>query len=230
MLWGIIGPMPEEIRLVHSQMKEVVTTEICGRAYHRGKIGTAEVVLVSCSVGKVNAAITAQTLIERFQVDRIVNIGIAGATTEELKPGDVLICERAVYHDVDFSVYPRYYPYTVSFDCDPTLIDMAVKACENMEGRTFTYRLGFDGTSDMVITSAAWRQKIIDKIGPASTLEMESAAVGQVAFEHKLPCLFIRSVSDYCDEKARDTMNDNTDLAADNAATVLLEMLKSVES
>ena len=101
---GIIGAMDIEVNGLISEMENPVTETISTMRFTSGKIGGHDVVVAKCGVGKVNAAVCAQTMILRYHPDRIINTGIAGSTSAKTHIGSVVIADRAVQHDMNTEV------------------------------------------------------------------------------------------------------------------------------
>ena len=129
MLWGIIGAMDEEIDLL--RRKAVIKEESVryGCTFSSGTLEGKSVILVCCGIGKVNAAICADTLIQSFGVDRIVHVGVAGSLQPDLECLDVVVAVDAVYHDMEPGVLIDYFPYCDRFPCDPGLVRLAFSVC-----------------------------------------------------------------------------------------------------
>ncbi len=102
---GIIGAMEEEIVLLQQKATITDTKKIIGLTFYTGTLHNKNIVLVKSGIGKVNAALCAQVLIDHFKVDCIINVGVAGAIYKELRIGDIVISEDAVQHDIDTSVF-----------------------------------------------------------------------------------------------------------------------------
>ena len=100
---GIIGAMSEEVTYLKEKVEIVTTKNIIGLDFHVGKYCGNSIVLVISGIGKVNAAVCTQVLIDHFGVDYIINTGCAGAIHPELGIGDILISTDAVQHDMDVS-------------------------------------------------------------------------------------------------------------------------------
>ena len=99
MKWGIIGAMPSEVTLLKQQMQDICEVNVGRQVFWEGILCNQEVVVSSCGIGKVNAAITAQMMIDRFGAQRIINTGIAGAIHHDLKVLDVVVSRELCYHD-----------------------------------------------------------------------------------------------------------------------------------
>lgn len=100
---GIIGAMAEEIAFLKEKIEIVTTKSVIGLQFYVGKYCGNSIVLVISGIGKVNAAVCTQVLIDHFGVDYVINTGVAGAVNAELRIGDILISTDAVQHDMDVS-------------------------------------------------------------------------------------------------------------------------------
>ena len=98
---GILGAMPEEVDIIKEDMTDVVTDKIASREYFTGILYDIETTLVFSRWGKVASAIAATTLITKYNVDRIIFVGVAGAIDDKLNIGDVVIGNQLYQHDMD---------------------------------------------------------------------------------------------------------------------------------
>ena len=101
---GIIGAMDIETQGLIQKMTDTHTEEISGTVYTVGRLGNHDCVVAKCGIGKVNAAIAAQTMILRFSPDRIINTGIGGSTSKKTHIGYVVIADHVVQHQIRVSV------------------------------------------------------------------------------------------------------------------------------
>ena len=130
---GIIGAMAEEVNWLKAQLKDSQTTQIAQRDFCEGKLGGTDVVVCECGVGKVNAAMVAQTLCERYHVTHLINTGVAGSLNNDINIGDIVVATDAVHHDMDVCnlvFKPGEVPGldTVAFPADPELRAAALDA------------------------------------------------------------------------------------------------------
>ena len=102
---GIIGAMAEEVSMLIDRINDPKVTEKAGMKFTEGKLLEKEVVIVNSGIGKVNAALAAQVLVDLFDVDAIINSGVAGAISNRLSIGDIVLSEDAVQHDMDASYF-----------------------------------------------------------------------------------------------------------------------------
>lgn len=225
MVWGIIGAMPSEIALLKSRMSDVTEEVVSGLTYQRGKLMDKSVVLCCSEIGKVNATMCAQTLALRYEVDAIINSGVAGCTCDDLTVLDVVLSKELVFHDYDWELLEEYHPHTNKFFGDPKLLALAEKALEQMPDRGYRYKLGRIATGDIFVEDEALRESIIQRTHP-DCVEMEGAAIALVAYSNKIPCLVIRTMSDNANGDAGMSFDTFVEIAADYSAKLLLLMLE----
>ncbi len=224
---GIIGAMQSEVDLLLSKMSDKTEREEYGSRYYSGKISGKDVVLVCSSIGKVNATINAQTLISVFGVDAIINSGVAGTASKELKIYDVLVAKSAVYHDVDHSLYNRYAPFKTEFFSDDFLVEKCVEAIKEIGSDEYKHKIGKTATGDIFVTESALKDEIIKKVAP-DCIEMESAAIAQCCNSAGVPVLAIRAISDDAEDGAGVPFDAFQQKAADIAATILVKLLSKI--
>ena len=100
---GIIGAMQTEVELLIGKLEGAKKETVSGIDFFSGILNDREVVIAKCGIGKVFAAICAQTMILRFGVSLIINTGVGGAISDELEIGDIAVSTAVVQHDMDTS-------------------------------------------------------------------------------------------------------------------------------
>lgn len=203
---GIIGAMAEEVEQLKREMENPQIVSVAGMDFYRGKIGNKDVVVVRSGVGKVNAAVCVQILVDRFEVNGIVNTGIAGSLRAEINIGDLVLATDAVQHDVDATQFS--YPLgqipqmgVFAFEADSRLRDIALKCCRQVNPDIGVYT-GRVLTGDQFVSSKekkAWLTKTFE----GSCTEMEGAAIAQAAYLNQVPFLIVRAISDKADDSAQ---------------------------
>ena len=202
---GIIGAMEEEVEALRGKLTYVKTTSRASMDFYAGKMGNKEVVIVRSGIGKVNAGICTQILADLFQVDAVINTGIAGSLDARIDIGDMVISTDAVHHDMDATIFgdaigqvPRM--DTRTFPADPHLIELAVKANEkaNPQIHTFTGRVA---SGDQFISSGEVKARIVENFQALCT-EMEGAGIAHAAYLNKVSYVIIRAISDKADNSA----------------------------
>ena len=202
---GIIGAMEEEVAVLREEMEITETFEYASMQFCVGMLVGKEVVIVKSGIGKVNAAICAQILADKFEVDVLMNTGIAGSLDASIDIGDMVISTDLVEHDMDATIFgdplgqvPRM--DTFSFPANPQLVAKAVEANKeaNPDIRTFTGRIV---SGDQFISSSEAKERLVKNFGAKCT-EMEGAAIAHAAYLNHIPCVIIRAISDKADNSA----------------------------
>lgn len=202
---GIIGAMEEEVALLKEKMEIEVVVKKASMEFYQGHLNGREVVVVRSGIGKVNAGMCAQILVDVFNVSHLINTGIAGSLKAEINIGDIVVSSDALQHDMD----ARQFGYargeiprmdTISFPADPELIVMAKAACEevNPDIRVFVGRVV---TGDQFIAERSVKNEIASWTEGYCT-EMEGAAIAQAAYLNKVPFVIVRAISDKADDSA----------------------------
>ena len=241
---GILGAFPPELVLLESQMTQKSDTVISQVRFIRGELRGRRVVLAETGVGKVNAAITTVLMIQHFKPREIVFSGIAGGVDPALAPGDLVIGTEIAYHDfgqVDdagMHYWATKNPLTkkenpLKFHCDPALIRKALSVSKNLklakverDNGSFVpaVKQGVIVTGDVFVSSEKVTRRLLTELGAAAT-EMEGAAIAQTCYQQNTPFLIIRSLSDKADGKAKKDMDQFYDVAARNAATLVMAVI-----
>jgi len=225
MTWGIIAALDAELKLITKAMEIENEQTIYGVRFYTGRIEKVKVAAVCCSIGTVNAAACASVLVREFGAGALVNIGVAGSTCEELSVLDVVLSDEVAFHDADVEIIKKYYPFRESFMADSKLIDLAEKSIAEMRGREFNYKVGRIATGDVFVSDPALKSDIVARIDPLC-VEMEGAAIGQIAYMSGLPFLVIRSLSDDSGSGAHISFESFLERAAQNSAGIVLKMLE----
>lgn len=222
---GIIGAMESEVSTIKAAMDSAKITTVSGMEFAEGTISGNKVVVVQCGIGKVNAGICAQTLINDFGVGRVINTGVAGSLTDELSINDFVVSVDAVQHDYDLTPigYVRgEIPYTglFAFPADEELRERAVEAVRQaapnskvLEGRVCS--------GDQFIATQEQVDTITSNFGGLCA-EMEGGAIAQVCYLNETPYVIIRAISDGSDGEAYEEFEKE---AAEECAQVILTMV-----
>jgi len=222
---GIIGAMDIEVKLLLDNMKSLRKEKTGGFLYYMGELCGKDVVITSCGVGKVNAASCTQTLINKFGVDGIINTGIAGGLHEDVEVCDVVISSNVTHHDVRKKQMKNWFPHQEYFEGDRKLIETAEKAFKNSEIINSSCHLGRIVSGECFVDDTQLKEQIMKEYSP-HCVEMEGAAIGHVAHINDLPFVVIRSISDKADGEATMSYKKFEQITAQNAATIVMNMMK----
>ena len=205
MIIGIIGAMEEEVSILKEAMEIEEKVSYASMDFCKGKLCGKDVVIVRSGIGKVNAGICAQILVDKFNVDMLINTGIAGSLDAQIDIGDMVISTDCVEHDMDASIFgdpvgqvPRM--DTFSFPADPVLVGKALAANEeaNPDIKTFAGRIV---SGDQFVSSSEVKDRLVN-LFQAKCTEMEGAAIAHAAYLNKVSCVIIRAISDKADNSA----------------------------
>lgn len=228
---GIIGAMDEEVDILVQLMDVKETIEKASLKFYKGTLEGKDIVLVRCGIGKVNSALCAQILISEFDVDAVVNTGVAGALHSDLDVYDIVISTDAIQYDFDTTVFghkkgeiPRMENST--FVADERLVKAAFESSLE-ETKTHKIVKGRVVTGDMFISSKELKDELVNEFD-AYCGEMEGAAIAHVCSLNKVPFVIIRAMSDKADGTADVVYEEFVQDAAHNSKDIVLNMLKSI--
>lgn len=227
---AIIGAMEEEVSLLRNNITNKQIIEVAGCEFTSGNIGEKQVVLLKSGIGKVNAAMSTTILLEKFKPDIIINTGSAGGYNPNLHIGDLVISTEVRHHDVDVTIFDYEYGQVPqmppAFLADSSLIETALKAAEKLEGIQAVK--GLIATGDSFMNDPERVEFVRSKFQDLQAIEMEAAAIAQVAYQFNVPFVIIRSLSDIAGQESHISFDEYLDKAAVNSANFVLEMIKSL--
>lgn len=226
---GIIGAMMEEVAQLKEIMEQAEVVPVAGMDFYKGKISGKDVVVVRSGVSKVNAAVCTQILIDRFDVDAIVNTGIAGSLKSEINIGDIVLSTDAVQHDVDATTFGYRLGQipqmdTFSFPADENLVRIAKECCERVN-QDISVHTGRVVTGDQFISDQKKKRWIAETFEGYCT-EMEGAAIAQTAYLNQIPFLIVRSISDKADDSAHMDYEEFERMAIRHSVNLVKEMIQ----
>lgn len=227
---GIMGAMDEEIRLLKGELELFRVTKKAGMKFYEGSWESRDVVLVQSGIGKVNAAICAQIMIDSFEVERIIFTGVAGALDPELEIGDIIISQDAVQHDfdvTDFGYQPGEIPHLNSrfIAADEQLVKLAGEVGSQLD--KIKVKTGRILSGDQFIASKD-KAAFLREIFAGHCTEMEGAAVAQVCKLNSVPFVVIRSMSDRADGEAPENFSSFVQQAAENSLKLIRGILRKI--
>lgn len=202
---GIIGAMDEEVQQIVDVMEVKKVERKASMTFNMGILSGKEVVIVRSGIGKVNAAVCTQILVDDFDVDYVINTGIAGSLKAEIDIADVVISDDVLHHDMDATGFG--YPLgqiprmeTLSFKADEKLIALAKESCAHIIPEIGVH-VGRIVSGDQFISDKTVKDRIASNFNGYCT-EMEGAAIAQAAYLNQVPFLILRAISDKADDSA----------------------------
>lgn len=194
---GVIGAMQMEVDNLKEAMEDVRTDVYSGVTYVSGTIDGREIVAAVCGIGKVFAAICAEAMILKFDVDYVINIGVAGTLCKELGVMDVAVADQVVQHDMNTSALgdPIGLLSGLNQIFLPSDEKMRKLLCECLQERGIRYRVGTIATGDLFLHKPTQKALLHERFG-AIAGEMEGGSIGHVCYVNQVPFAILRSISD----------------------------------
>ncbi len=248
---GIIGAMDEELNPVRGLAQDVEQVQHGQRTFWSGRAADHTIILTRCDPGKVNGAIAAQQLIDRYAVEAVFNMGSAGGVSPTLQVGDIVIASEAIQHDVDytgwgiqpgemlFDVYlsentgQLQYRTQRAFKTDERLAQLALAAANGVElspvgGRVPSVHQGRILSGDQFIHDRA-KVKQLWQTFQGLCADMEAAAIAQTCALNDVPFLIIRTISDKADGSAAISFTDFLLAATVNYGAIVERVISQLD-
>lgn len=226
---GIIGAMPCEVEPLIAQMENAQTLTVGSITFTQGFLCGKQTVIAICGIGKVFAAMCAQTMILHFGVGIIVNVGVAGSLCDELRIGDIALATNTVQHDMDTS--PIGDPVglisginLVYLPCSERLCDL-LALCIQAQGVHFVR--GTVASGDVFVASPAQRARITQNFD-AVACEMEGSAICQVCYANGVEVGILRAISDNCNDPSTMDYQTFRDSSARVGCRILLDFMSRI--
>lgn len=239
-LLAILSSMPFESDRILAALKKPRTVKIAGKNLHRGKLSDIEIILMNTGIGKVNAAHAASCILERYSVDALINIGVAGAYSGAgLKNGDIAVASKEILGDegvVDSRGWKSLSTigipvvqhggkkYFNEFQIEHRLFKKIIKAIAADAAQP---RIGH---GPFVTLSAASGSRArageFAKRFNAICENMEGAAVAQVSALYKMPFLEIRGISNIAG--VRDKKKWDLKTASENCQDAVMDIIRHI--
>lgn len=231
---AVIAPMQEELDALLALLPPSRREAFHGMELHHTVHHGNDLVLARSGVGKVNTAMNATLLLSHLRIDAIVNVGSAGGLREGQKILDLVVPDEVLAIDVDVTPLGFEFGQMLGepsvYHADPTLrgrFRAAAAAWPDMP----PLHEGAVGTGDSFVYLPEQVSRIRERFGAdrVACVEMEGAALAQVCRRFAVPFLIVRSLSDVPASGEGNHLDFPVFLqkAADNAARLVLEMLKA---
>ena len=246
---AILGAFDEEVAILEGQLVNPTAHTIEGIQCLTGTLNDQDVVIARTGVGKVNAAMTATLVIQHFRPNRVIFTGVAGGLNPDLQIGDIVIAQKTAQHDLgrlesaEIENMGAKNPINgkrnpVFFPADPRLLqiteivlaDIKLNPFQTPQGQRHPRIIsGTVVTGDVFVASDA-KKTALRKNLDADAVEMEGAAVAQICWQHNVPCLVIRSLSDNAGANASEDFKKYYKTAAHNSAALVTRIISQLHS
>lgn len=222
---ALMGAMPEEIAPLLELIGDYQEENYAKNRYYKAKYKNLNLIIAYSKIGKVNAALTATTMIEKYKANKLLFSGVAGAVKEELKIGDILYATKLAQHDLDITAFGHPYGYVpegaVFVKSDEKLNLIAKKVADEQNLKIIG---GTIATGDQFICDEA-KKSWIKEAFSADAIEMEGASVGVVCDALGIPFFMLRSISDAAGMDAEFDFDKFLESSAKKSAKFLYKML-----
>ncbi len=224
---AIIGAMAIEVEGLKSKMTDVKSEQISGAAYYSGRLFGKDAVVAQCGIGKVAAAVCAQTMLLRFGATHVINTGIGGTLCGELSILDIAVSDGVVEHDMDTSPIgdPVGLISGINKIVVPTSSVLADVALESAAALGYRAKSGIIASGDQFIADKERKKFIVDNFG-AVCCEMEGAAIGHVCYLWGAECVIVRAISDSATGEAEMEYLEMSAKAAERSQKMIEKMFE----
>lgn len=229
---GIICAMAIEVEGILSLMENKEEIRKAGAVFTKGTVHGKDVVVTECGIGKVNAALTTQVMIDTFSPCAIINSGVAGALSEKLRVGDIVVSTDAVEHDYDTTAFGDpmglicfAHEQRVDMPADKTLCEALISASNNLEDTAVLS--GRIATGDQFISDTEKRLQL-GRSFEALACEMEGGAVGHACYRNQVPFAILRCISDDLTNSTSMDYEVFKSFAASKTTAVLSDFIKDM--
>ena len=229
---GIIGAMDCEVSALKQKLENLEEIKHGNLQINLGTFYGHKIVLVKSGIGKVNAALCTQYIIDKFNPDYIINTGIAGGIAENLKVGEIVVGEKLVQYDFDVTAfgYAKGYLCTGIESDKPTYFNSdegLMAKLERISDEKVKIHKGIIASGDSFISDLE-RKKEIHNLFNATAVEMEGCAIAQTSNANNIPFVVIRAISDLADNNATESYTFSEDEIAKVSRSVVENLLKEI--
>lgn len=225
---GIIGAMDVEVNTLKKKIIHPVSTNLAGCYFVCGYIDDVMVCVAQCNPGKVNAAVCTQAMIDNFDTDKIINIGVGCSLSDDVVIKNIVIADDVCEYDIDITALgePRGYinglnkiKIETNREISDKLARIAILSGEKI-------RRGTIASGDTFIAESSLKSFLKNHFG-AICGEMEGAAIGHVCEANGIPFAVLRSVSDGGDENAQIDYPAFKKIAAEKSTAIILKYISA---
>ncbi len=226
---GIIGAMEIEVCSLCQALTEHTVEHHSGTDFHIGRLEGREVVIARCGIGKVAAAVTAEAMLLLYKPTLLLNTGVAGALSEGLSIGDLVISSCALEYDMDTSPLGDPVGLLSGINVIRLPADGAAIAClrEAAAVGGCAVHIGTVASGDRFVASSEEKARILSHFPDATVCEMEGASIAHTAYLNGVPFVILRAVSDTADGHAECDYPTFVATAAQVSANAVVAFVKS---
>jgi adenosylhomocysteine/aminodeoxyfutalosine nucleosidase len=225
---AIMGAMPEEIAPILEKIGTYQTTEYAGNRYYEATYNGVDLVIAYSKIGKVFSTLTAATMIEHFGAEKLLFSGVAGAISNDLKVGDLIVATKLSQHDLDITAFGHPFGYVpegkVFVETDKELLAISKTVASEMG---LHVKEGIIATGDQFVANEERKNWIGTTFG-ADALEMEGGSVAVVCDALHVPFFILRAISDGADMDASFSFDAFLESSAKISAEFVMKMVEKL--
>lgn len=225
---AIMGAMPEEVAPILEKIGEYKTTRYADNEYYEAIYNGVEIVVAYSKIGKVFSTLTASTMIQHFNCDRLLFSGVAGGINPKLKIGDLIVATKLSQHDLDITAFGHPMGFvpggSVFVNADEDLIALSKEVAQDL-GKNI--QEGVIATGDQFVHDEKVKENIVKHFN-ADALEMEGASVAVVCKSLAVPFFILRAISDTADTDASFSFDEFMESSAVISAEFIMKMVDKI--
>jgi len=221
---GIIGAMPSELADIRNVLSDSVVKTYAGYDFYVCTYEGKLIVSACCGIAKVNAALCAQVMIDKFDIDAIINTGVAGGMNKNVKVCDIVVSDAVCPHDLELRFLENYPPHHSMYEADEKLVNAVCQVCAE---KNIVNHVGRIVSGEAFVSDNTLKQDICDRLAPLA-VDMETAAVGQCAYRNNIPFVSVRCISDNADDEGEMSFDEFEKIAAKKVAEIVLDTVKKI--
>lgn len=224
---GIIGAMDTEVNNIKTQVKNKALSTVAGVDFVCGFIDDVNVCVAKCSPGKVNAALCTQAMIDNFDIDMIINVGVACSLSEDVIIKNVVIASDVCEYDIDITALGEPKGFinglnVIKVKTDGKISEQLARIAINHGEKIHR---GTIASGDTFIANNELKKTLSTEFG-AICGEMEGGAIGHTCAANNVPFAVLRSISDGGNENAQLDYPTFKKIAAEISTAIILEFIK----
>ena len=223
-----MGAMPEEVAPILEKLGSYTTTKYADNEYYEASYKGVDIVVAYSKIGKVFSTLTASTMIQHFNCDKLLFSGVAGGINPSLKIGDLIVASKLSQHDLDITAFGHPMGFvpggSVFVEADKDLIDLSKEVAAEL-GKTVSE--GIIATGDQFVHDAKVKENIVKHFN-ADALEMEGGSVAVVCKSLNIPFFILRAISDTADTDASFSFDEFMESSAIISAEFIMKMVDKI--
>lgn len=236
---GLICAIPQELEHLRALLTDATPVRVAHTEFVSGTLDGHDVVLAGSGMGKVNSALVATLLADRFDCSAIVFSGVAGGVDPELAVGDVVIADQVIQHDAGLIEDDRLQIYQaghvpfinptdrLGYRVEQNLLARLRERLADFTLPSAAIRFGTVLSGDQYLHCDVTRERLHRDFGGLA-VEMEGGAVAQVAEAFGVPWLVIRALSDLAGHDSRFDFLAFVDEVAASSVAILRRLLPAL--